>query len=166
MPMKQIKRADPTPVTVANSIPNGTAGNSAAKVAALTSVSIALSTTGGTANADLISWINPETGTILVKDVALRFTTTGTGTVDVGVSDDGTGAADNIINGGTMTAVLGLLSGIRVNTAGTLGTIGATAGFVLGPGGTGTNNSIVAKTAETATTARGSLIITYMPLLD
>jgi hypothetical protein len=167
MPMKQIKPEDPTPVTVSNTIPAGTAGNSAAKAATVSVVSIAIGTDGGTANAGMVSWINPESSTILVTNAFLRWTTTGTGTFDMGVSDDGTGASDNMINGGTMnTAVAGVLMAIKTNVAGSAGTIGVAQGYVLGPGGTGANNSIVAKTSETASTARGSVVITYLPLLD
>ena len=100
MPMRQIKPEDPTPVTVSNTIPAGTAGNSAAKAATVSVVSIAIGTDGGTGDAGMVSWINPESSTILVTNAFLRWTTTGTGTFDLGVSDDGTGSSDNLINGG------------------------------------------------------------------
>jgi hypothetical protein len=165
--MRELKADNPTPVNVQGMIPEGTAGASIAKIAAVTTVQLALSTTGGTADAGYASWVNPESGTILVTDVGVRFTTTGTGTFDVGTSDDGTGANDGVMNGATMNSPVGagVLSAVKLNLAGSAGTIGVLQGWLLGPGGTGVNNSIVAKTTETATTAVGAMFITYYPLI-
>jgi hypothetical protein len=160
--MRQLKTTAPTPEIVAGMLPSGTAGDALASVWTEQVVKIPLSTTGGTANADLVSWVNPENGTITVTRASVYLSTTGTGTFDMGVSDDGTGASDNMINGGTMnTAITQPLIAYSVNTAGTAGTIGVVNGWNLGPGGSGTNNSIVAKTTETATTAVGALFLTY-----
>ena len=139
--------------------PEGTAGNSAASVSGIVTVRVPLGTAGGTGDAGLVSWVNPESGTIWADVVGVHWSATGTGTIDVGVSSDGTGSGDGIINGGTMNNVGGLT--VKVNTAGTAGTVGVAQGWLLGPGGTGTNNSIVGKTAETASTARGFAIVRY-----
>ena len=163
----RLTRGMPTPEAVRNMMPAGTAGKSTARVTPLMVVQIPLSTTGGTANADLLSWINPEPTTIHISEIRVHFTTTGTGTFDIGVSADGTGSNDEMINGGTMNSAIGtaMLGGVKVNTAGTAGTIGVLQGWNLGPGGTGTNNSVVGKTSETATTAVGAAYITYFPIL-
>jgi hypothetical protein len=152
---------DPSQTIVRAMSPKGTAGASTGLVSNVVTIRVPLSTTGGTASADLLSWINPESGTIAVTVTGYHWTTTGTGTIDMGVSSDGTGASDNIINGGTMNNVGALTVGHRSSVAGTAGTVGVAQHYLLGPGGTGTNNSIVAKTAETATTAVGHAIIQY-----
>ena len=91
----------------------------------------------------VISWINPESDTILAQ-FAYRVRTAGTGTVNVGVSSDGTGSANGMIAGGTLTA------GYHIGTAGT-GTVTIWPARLLGPGGTGTNNSIVGLLDDTPT---------------
>ena len=157
-----LAKTNPTPVNVHNMLAAGTLGTASASQVQTVKLRVPLSTGGSTANAGLISWINPEAGTILVEEVVLYFSTTGTGTVDVGVSDDGTGSNGDVINGGTMSASVYAVRAYRGRT-GTegAGTLGMQDVLVLGPGGTGTDNSIVAKTAETASTARGALYITY-----
>lgn len=158
-----LKRTDPTPQTVHFSQPAGTAGSANAVVVPIMTVKVPLSTAGGTGNAGFLAWINPERYTIGVMDVAVHFYTTGTGTFDMGVQSDGTGSANDIFQAGTMNTSINLaLRSVRGRT----GTEGAGSGgkaeiLFLGPGGTGTNNSIVSKTAETASTAKGDVFITY-----
>lgn len=159
--MKTFSVKDPTAIIARSLSPEGTAGNSAASVSGIVTVRVPLGTAGGTGDAGLVSWVNPESGTIWADVVGVHWSATGTGTIDVGVSSDGTGSGDGIINGGTMNNVGGLTVGVKVNTAGTAGTVGVAQGWLLGPGGTGTNNSIVGKTAETASTARGFAIVRY-----
>ena len=123
---------------------------------------IALATTS-TANA-ATNWINPESGTVAARAFVV-FTTAGTGTIEVGRGSDGTGSASDIILAGTMTT--GLASrGADLGVVGTTGS-GATAAtrtewLLFGPGGTGTNNSVVMKHSDTITsTAVGALIVQY-----
>lgn len=164
---ERMRRTDPTVETVLNMQPRGTAGNSISQVMPVNVVRIPLSETGGTANAGYVSWVNPERFTIGIIQVGVHFYTTGTGTFDMGVSDDGTGSNDTIFNGGTMNTAVGkgiisVPGAAGTEGAGSAGTVGGAARlYFLGPGGTGTSNSIVAKTAETATTAKGDLYITY-----
>lgn len=163
----RLRRADPTVETVKNLLPAGTAGNSIAEVMPVHVVRIPLSETGGTANAGYVSWINPERFTIGVLSVAVHYYTTGTGTFVMGIGDDGTGSSSNLFLTGTMNTGVAKAIVYRAGRGGTEGagsagtTVGAAELIFLGPGGTGTNNSIIAKTSETATTAKGDLFITY-----
>ena len=126
-------------------------------------VRIAYNTTS-TANA-ATNWINPEAGTVMAK-AFLCITVAGTGTFDLGRGSDGTGNANDLIDGGTLT--------VGVHHAGTvLGTVAASATignvntdfFLLGPGGSGTNNSINLTHSDTPTsTAAGFLYVEYRPL--
>jgi hypothetical protein len=165
-----LKRNNPTPETVQHMIPGtigGTFGASNAEAMAVHHVRVPLSDTGGTANAGFVSWVNPERFTIGILDMCIHFHTTGTGTFDMGVSSDGTGSNDTIFNGGTMNTPVGEgLVSVRGGTGtagvGLTGTlVGVADRLFLGPGGTGTNNSLVAKTSETATTAKGDLHVSY-----
>ena len=99
-----------------------------------------------------ISWINPEASTILVTEVYYRITgSAGTGTINVGISSDGTGSGNNVFAAGTLTA------GLHFGTAGTGSTNSGLRSFLLGPGGTGTNNSIVGLYGDTPTSTAGTL---------
>lgn len=161
------KRGDPTGEIVQKLVAAGTGGATNALNVGVITVSVPTPqttvTSDGTGNAGFLSWINPEAGTILVSDVIVYFSTTGTGTYDLGVQSDGTGSAADIIGAGTMNLLNYSIRGYRGRT----GTQGAgTAGMAdvwrLGPGGTGTNNSIVGKTNEVTSTAKGRVFITYI----
>lgn len=119
--------------------------------------------TTSTATANM-AWINPEAGTVLARAFFV-WRTAGTGTFIAGVSSDGTGSNNNIIAAGGITT--GIVT--RVNQPGSAltGTIGEHGGYyVIGPGGTGTNNSIVAQVTDTTTsTAVGDMIIQYTRLV-
>ena len=137
-----IKRTDPIGVTVRAHTPVGTGGGSGITTPMKTYRQTVSSTSSADAN---FSWVNPEAGTVAASFIYIVTGSAGTGTIDAGRSDDGTGAANGHINGGTLT--LGVHT--RKTFHGTVdasGTIGVTdAEWVLcGPGGTGTNNSIVA----------------------
>lgn len=109
-----------------------------------------------TANA-ATNWINPETGTVAAR-VYVVFTTAGTGTLEVGRSSDGTGSAVTMWSTGTMTV------GVHQREPTASGTAGALDPrfTLLGPGGTGTNNSIVMKHSDTtASTAVGAMCVEY-----
>ena len=162
-----ITRGNPTPEMVQRSFAAGTGGATGAQYHSIVCVSVPVPqttvTSDGTGTAGFISWINPEPGTILVTEVVTYFTTTGTGTFDMGIASDGTGTAADMIDNGTMSA---LNYGLR-SYRGRTGTQGAdTAGMQdvwrLGPGGTGTNNSIIGKTTEVTSTAKGRVYITYI----
>lgn len=161
-----LRPTDPTPVNVAKMMPpSGTFGAPGAIILSPPiTIKVPYSTTGGTADAEFMSFINPENSTIMVTRVVSYMTTTGTGTIDMGVSDDGTGSNDDIFNAGIMNNLNYGNAAKRDHGTGTAG-IGtaqqAQDEWVLGPGGSGTNNSIVGKTAETASTAVGAALITY-----
>jgi hypothetical protein len=124
-------------------------------------VKVALGVTS-TAAAGAAGWVNPEGTKILVRQVDTVFLTGGTGTIDVGVSTAGTGAATDIINGGTLSNVAKAVSGVTVNAGGTAGTIGVAYGWILGASGDAATNSIVAQMTDTPTsTAVGFLLIQY-----
>lgn len=138
-------------------IPAGTGGNASARSFNVMLVSTPLGT--GTR----VGWINPESGTVLVTDVFVSYTTAGTGTIDVGRTDDGTAAANGLIDGGTQTVGVHW-SGTVLGTAAASATIGGVNQMYLlvGPGGTGTNNSITVTNNEGGTsTAVGSLYVIY-----
>ena len=96
----------------------------------------------------VISWINPESDTILAK-VDYRVRTAGTGTVNISVGNDGTGSGNGLYAGGTLTA------GYHHGIAGT-GTTTTGPWRLIGPGGTGTNNSVVGLLDDTPTSTMGA----------
>ena len=149
-----LRRGDPTGELVKAMTPRGTYGDATARAYAPVTVVLPIP-----ASATGASWINPESGTILVFQSCYYFTTAGTGTLDIGITDDGTAAAANIIDGGTMVATIYA----RPDAASaSLGAIGLQQRLV-GPGGTGTNNSITVRHNEAATgTAVGALVFTYV----
>ena len=159
------RQGDPTGLAVKKMGPQGTGIGTITATgtlfAGIVSVRIPLaltSTANGTTN-----WVNPEDGTVMGRGY-LVITTAGTGTFDLGRGTDGTGNANNIIDGGTLT--------VGVHAYGTvLGTVAASATIgavdaewlLFGPGGTGTNNSINLTHSDTITsTAAGFLMVTYM----
>jgi len=153
--MKTYTLADPTPELVkAMAAASGTASYRGVAVAR-----IPFNT--ATSNA-AINWINPETGTVLARAYVV-FTTGGTGTFDLGVSDDGTGTNAGIIDGGTMTVGAHYPQEV-VGTVAASATAGGEdlASTLIGPGGTGTNNSIIMVHTDTTTgSAAGALLVEY-----
>lgn len=148
-----LRRGDPTGELVKNMVPRGTYGDSTARAYGVVAVVLPVP-----ASATGASWINPETGTIITHNVFNVWTTAGTGTFDMGVTDDGTASSATIIDGGTMTV------GVRPRPDAASSTLGATGlmQVLIGPGGTGTNNSITLRHNEAATgTAVGYMVITY-----
>lgn len=155
-----VKRADPTGVAVLGLL-QGSGGTGTYNV--LHSVRIPLNATS-TANA-ATNFINPEAGTVAARAYFI-FTTAGSGTFDAGRGSDGTGSASDIILAGTLTT--GIVSrvgdlGTAAGTTGSAGTVGTrTEWFLLGPGGSGTNNSIVVKHSDTPTgSVAGALVVEY-----
>ena len=166
------KPGDPNGVYIRQQSAGGTGGATGVQRHPFVVVSIPVPqntvTSDGTANGGFVSWINPEVSTILVSDVAVKWnnaTATGTGTFDVGKSDDGTGTVADIFDNSTMNSA-GLVLVSRRGRTGTegAGTAGMAEWFALGPGGTGVGNSIVGKTTEVTSTAKGRMIITYVTL--
>lgn len=158
--MENINRSDPSDLIVRKM----TQGSGATGTYhGLLSVHIPLNATS-TANA-ATNWVNPETGTVLAR-VFAYFTTAGTGTFDVGRGTDGTGNANGAIDGGTMT-VGAHHPGTVLGTAAPSATAGIVDNsiFVVGPGATGTNNSINMTHSDTPTsTAVGGMVIEYFPI--
>jgi len=151
-------RKDPSAVIVDSMTPASGTGNYRAMGVVRIPITASASSTG-------TGWVNPEAGTVCAS-VFYVVTTGGTGTIDVGIGNDGTGVANGFIDGGTMTVGAHYPAEI-------LGTVAAsaTAGGedkvwqLIGPGGTGTNNSVLLNHDEAATsTAVGALIITYFPI--
>lgn len=151
-----LRRADPSGEIVRNLTPRGTGGNASARLYSPVTVvmPVPASATGAT-----LAWINPEAGTVLVTAFGYWYDTAGTGTVDIGVANDGTAAGSSFIDGGTMAV------GFRYRpdaASSTIGSSGAGAYLLVGPGGTGTNNSITFTHNEAATgTAVGGYVFTY-----
>ena len=115
------------------------------------------STANGTTN-----WINPENGTV-IANAFVAITTAGTGTFDLGRGSDGTGNATDLIDGGTLTVGVHW-PGTVLGTADASSTIGGVnrLWFLVGPGGTGTNNSINMTHNDTTTsTMAGAMIVQY-----
>lgn len=118
-------------------------------------VSFTLPTTS-TAAAGMVSWVNPLNRPVWAS-VNVAWTTAGTGTFDMGISNDGTGAAATIIDGGTMA--VGSINAIR--SAATAGAAGPNF-YIAGNGTAG--DSIVASHSDTPTsTAVGKAVIRYWP---
>lgn len=161
-----IAKGNPTPENVARIVTAGTGGATNAVQVPVVTIRVPIPqttvTSDGTGNGGFLSWINPEVGTILVTDVVVYWSTTGTGTYDLGLSSDGTGTAADIVDGGTMSGLNFAVRAYRDRT-GTqgAGTLGMADIFRLGPGGSGTNNSIVGRTTEVTSTAKGHAFITY-----
>lgn len=158
--MKSIGRGDPTPETVRNLI-QGSGGTGTYHGFMTVHVPLAATSTANGAT----NWINPETGTVLAR-AFVYFTTAGTGTFDLGRGSDGTGNAADMIDGGTLTVgahYAGTVLG-TVDASSTLGGVNRIF-FLLGPGGTGTNNSINMTHSDTTTsTAIGGLIVEFLPI--
>lgn len=154
-----VSRTMPTPEAVRNMV----AGSGATGTLYAGKVMMFIpfnATSTGTAN---MSWINPENGTVLAKPM-WAWRTAGTGTFIAGVSSDGTGSGNNIITAGTLAA--GVVTRATTGSA-LLGTAGEAGGyFLIGPGGTGTNNSIVTQVSDTITsTAVGGMVVEYFKIV-
>ena len=121
--------------------------------------------TSGNTNTGNPNWINPESGTVIAKAFFCIIGSAGTGTFDMGISSNGTGTSAVMISAGTMD-VIGVTE--RINTGSAAATSG-TAGFsnqgwrLIGPGGTGTNNSIVCRVVDTTTSTMDntSMVVMY-----
>lgn len=163
--MATLKRADPAGLIVKNLLPAGTAGTASAVVVPYHVVRVAVSRTS-TATANL-NWINPEDGTIVARVSYTVQGAAGTGTIDIGRSSDGTGSGVQWFTAGTLTAGHHIKRTFQGTVAASFGAgIVADEYLVLGPGGTGTNNSIVGRLADTTTSTMGTLnaVIEYFLL--
>ena len=154
-----IKRDMPTPEIVVNMYHGS--GATGTLYAGLCSVFIPFNATS--TGTDNMAWINPENGTVMAKPYWV-WRTAGTGTIIAGISSDGTGSNNNIITAGTMAA--GVLTRATTGSA-LLGTAGEAGGyFLIGPGSTGTNNSIVVQVADTVTsTAVGGMVVEWIKVV-
>ena len=118
------------------------------------------------------NWINPESGTVIAKAwfvIGVGTGSAGTGTFDMGRSSDGTGTSAVMISVGTLD-VIGvrhqISTGSAAHTSGTSGDINQ-GWWLIGPGGTGTNNSIVCRVVDTPTSTMdpaSCLIVTYFKM--
>lgn len=155
-----IKRTDPVALVVKNMLPAGTGGASGVIGRAWTTVQINLSATN-TATAQL-SWINPEAGTVMARVFYVIDGSAGTGAAGfaVGRSSDGTGSGVDFFGSGTLTAGIHIRPPAASATAGAI----ATDTILIGPGGTGTNNSIVGLINDGAASTMGTprVFIEYM----
>ena len=151
--MNRLSRGDPAEQIVTQMLPEGTAGAASGTILGIpVNIRVAFSLTS-TATAN-VSWINPEPGTVMASVAYLVNGATGTGTINVGRSSDGTGSAANWVSGGTLTG------GLHSDEPG-LGVVSQW--LAIGPGGTGTNNSIVGQIGDTTASTMGGCfaIITY-----
>ena len=157
-----LKRTDPVGLLVRNMLPAGTAGAATAVIMPYNVVRVNVSRTS-TATSNL-SWVNPESCTIVARVSYVVQGSAGTGTIDIGRSDDGTGSGVNWFTAGTLTAGVQIKRTFFGTAAASFGS-GAVAleWLILGPGGTGTANSIVGRLADTTTSTMGTLqaIIEY-----
>ena len=153
--MRELLRTSPAEEVVKHILPLGTAGNAAGTVVGIpVAVRVAFSLTS-TATANMV-WINPEASTVLAYvNYIVTGTTDGTGVIYIGRSTNGTGSASNWANGSTLTA------GLHEDAPGD----GVIAQWLaVGPGATGTNNSIVGQLSDgVASTMDGCVaIIRYL----
>ena len=157
-----IKRQDPVGQIVKNLLPAGTGGQSGVIGRPWVTVTKIISSTN-TATAAL-AWINPEAATVAAKVLYIINGSAGTGVAgfSVGRSSDGTGSGVDYFGSGTLTAGIH----IRPPAASATNSAIATDMLLLGPGGVGTNNSIVGLLSDTATSTMGTLmvVINYMPV--
>ncbi len=154
----QITRGLPTGEIVKNSIARGTGGASNARIYGETTVVLPINATSS-AVAGGVSFLNPEVGTVMVTGLRWVMTTSGTGTMTIAVSADGTGSATIIATAATMLAGVYERAPAASATAG--GAITAV-GKLIGPGGTGTNNSITLSHNEDAGTSVGYVVLSYV----
>lgn len=116
----------------------------------------AVSLTGGAANAFCMAWLNPVSGTILIKGLAVRITTAGgtaTAVLDFGTGATATTHSDNLIDGLDANAA-GLADNITNK-----GSNGKTLG-VLTTGQYLTGQILT----EAATALVGKAVIFYVPI--
>lgn len=157
-----LNRVDPVALVVKNSLPAGTGGQSGVVGRPWVTVTKSLSSTN-TATAQL-AWINPEAATVAAKVMYIVNGSAGTGVAgfSVGRSTDGTGSGVDFFGSGTLTAGIH----IRPDAASASNSAIATDMLLIGPGGTGTNNSIVGLLSDGAASTMGTVtaVISYMPV--
>ena len=159
--VKSLSRSDPTGEQMLEML-QASGGTGTYYHAMMVRVPLAATSTANGAT----NWINPESGTV-VAQAFVTFRTAGTGTFDLGRGSDGTGNATNMVDGGTLTAGVHY-AGTVLGTADASSTVGGLDRiyFLLGPGGTGTNNSINMTHSDTPTsTAVGELLVWYFPVI-
>ena len=144
-----LSRRDPAEQIVTQMLPEGTAGAATGSILGpVMAIRVPFSLTS-TATAN-VSWINPEASTVMVNIVYFVNGDAGTGTVDIGRSDDGTGSGTNWVNAGTLTA------GIHEDDP--IGGI-ISQWLPVGPGGTGTNNSVVGRLSDGVASTMGACYV-------
>ena len=144
--MRELVKGSPAEEIITHMLPAGTSGNATGTVAGVVvAVRVSFSLTS-TATANL-KWVNPENGTVMACVSYVVVGSAGTGTIDIGRSTNGTGSASNWVT----TATLG--AGVHDDEP--MGGV-VTQWLALGPGATGTNNSIVGQISDgTVSTMNG-----------
>ena len=163
--MATLRRADPVGLIVKNMLPAGTGGTANAVAVGYHVVRVNVSRTS-TATSNL-NWINPEDGTIVARVSVAIQGSNGTGTIDIGRSDNGTGSSVDWFTAATLAAGYRIKRTFQGTAAASFGSGTISDEWkVLGPGGTGTNNSIVGRLADTTTSTMGTLnaVIEYFLL--
>lgn len=148
-----LSRKDPAEQIVTQMLPEGTAGAATGTILGVpVNIRVRFSLTS-TATANL-SWVNPEPGTVLASVGYMVVGSAGTGTCDIGRGNDGTGSAANWVTGGTLSA------GLHIDEP-QLGVVPQW--LAVGPGNTGTNNSIVGRITDSVASTMGGCfaLITY-----
>lgn len=161
-----ITRGDPTPEIVRKMMPNpgtgfGTVTATGTLMAGLKVQRIPINATS-TANAGAAAWINPEAGTVLAWPIVVITTAGSAQTFDMGRTADGTASVNGIIDGGTYSVGVHL-EGTVAGTVAASATVGLVdrVWWLIGPGGTGTNNSITITQDNPTGTQVGYLIVAY-----
>ena len=157
-----LNRVDPVALVVKHMLPSGTGGQASVVGRPWVTVTKVISSTN-TATAAL-AWINPEAATVVAKVSYIINGSAGTGVAGFSVarSSDGTGSGVDFFGSGTLTAGVH----VRPDAASASNSAIATDMLLIGPGGTGTNNSVVGLLSDTATSTMGTLmvVISYMPV--
>ena len=154
--MRELIKGSPAEEIVAHMLPAGTSGNATGTVAgAIMVVRVSLSVTS-TATANL-KWVNPEASTVMANLSYFVVGTAGTGTISIGRSSDGTGTGTQWASTGTLAA--GPHDDEPMNGV-------VSQWLPIGPGATGTNNSIVGQLSDGTVSTMGGIyaIVRYYNL--
>lgn len=147
--MRELNRTNPAEETVKHILPAGTAGAATGSITGIpVTIRVPFSLTS-TATANMV-WINPEVSTVLASvSYIVTGTTDGTGVIYIGRSANGTGSASNWANGSTLTA--GLHDDAPADNL-------IAQWLTIGPGGSGTNNSIVGQLSDGVASTMGGCV--------
>ena len=143
--MRELVKGSPAEEIITHMLPAGTSGNASGTVAGvIVAVRVNFSLTS-TATANL-KWVNPESGTVMANVSYVITAPAGTGTIDIGRSTAGTGSASDWVTAGTL--------GTGAHDDEPMGGV-VSKWLAIGPGHSGTNNSIVGQISDTVSSTMG-----------